>query len=139
MQRPRTQMSIRLPLRSLLFFVTVTLFSPHPSRGQNPNAGPSPQSILTQMYSGDLTAAIDSAHKLQQDRPDHPIGFLLEDEALSWKIWCNSAEYKYGMSYVRHRAKLPGDDHYFDVTSKIIQISEHHIAASGDTAATADM
>ena len=29
-----------------------------------------------------FTAAIDSAHQLQQDRPDHPIGYLLEEEAI---------------------------------------------------------
>ena len=132
-------MSIRLPLRSLLFFVTVTLFSPHPSRGQSLNSGPTPQSILTQMYSGDLTAAIDSAHQLQQDRPDQPIGYLLEDQALCWKIWCTSAEFKYNMSYTRRRTKLPADDHFLELASKIIQLSEHHIAASGDTPATADM
>ncbi|MBV9884964.1 MAG: hypothetical protein JO119_00300 [Acidobacteria bacterium] len=103
------------------------------------NVTPAAQSILDQIYSGDLTAAIDSAHKLQQDRPDHPIGYLLEDEAIGWKIWCTSAEYKYGMSYPRRRAKLPEDQHYFDLASKIIQLSEHHIAASGDTASTADM
>jgi tetratricopeptide (TPR) repeat protein len=103
------------------------------------NITPTAQSILDQLYSGDITAAIDSAHQLQQDRPDHPIGYLLEDEALSWKIWCTSAEFKYNMSYARRRPKLPADDQYFDLASKIIQLSEHHIAVSGDTAATADM
>ena len=131
-------MSIRPVLRNAALSLLAFL-SPALTPAQSLNVTPAAQSALNQIFSGDLTAAIDSAHKLQQDRPDHPIGFLLEDEALSWKIWCNSAEYKYGMSYVRHRAKLPGDDHYFDVASKIIQISEHHIAASGDSAATADM
>jgi tetratricopeptide (TPR) repeat protein len=139
MQRPRTLMSIRLSLRPTLFFVILALFSTHLSRAQNPNPTPTPQSVLNQIYSGDLTAAIDSAHRLQQDRPDHPIGYLLEDEAISWKIWCTSAEFKFNMSYARRRAKLPADDHYLDLASKIIQLSEHHIAASGDTASTADM
>ncbi|HUE44401.1 MAG TPA: tetratricopeptide repeat protein [Candidatus Sulfotelmatobacter sp.] len=126
-------------LRPTLVLLTVVLLSPHPSPAQNLNLTPAAQSILDQIYSGDLTAAIDSAKKLQQDRPDHPIGYLLEDEAISWKIWCTSAEYRYGMSYARRRAKLPEDQHYFDLASKIIQLSEHHIAASGDTATTADM
>ena len=105
----------------------------------NAQTPPTPQSILNQIYSGDLTAAIDSAHQLERDRPDHPIGYLLEDEAISWKIWCTSAEFKYNMSYARRRPKLPADDHYFELASKIIQLSEHHIAASGNTASTADM
>jgi tetratricopeptide (TPR) repeat protein len=127
------------PFFRAIFLLIVALCSAKPSLSQALKIAPAAQSILDRIYSGDLTAAIDSAHKLQQDRPDHPIGYLLEDEALSWKIWCTSAEYKYGMSYIRHRAKLPADDHYLEVASQIIQLSEHHIAASGDTAATADM
>src|SRR5579862_7864491 len=122
------------PRRPTLFLLTLVLLA-SPSFAQSP----APQSILDQIYSGDLAGAIDSAHKLQQDRPDHPIGYLLEDQAISWKVWCTSAEFKYNMSYTRRRAKLPADDHFLDLASKIIQLSEHHIAASGDTPATADM
>ena len=132
-------MSTRFALRLALAFLFVALFSSILSRAQTLNVTPAAQSILDQIYAGDLTGAIDSAQKLQEDRPDHPIGFLMEEEALSWKIWCTSAEFKYGMSYARHRAKTPGDNHFFELASKIIQLSEHHIAASGDTASTADM
>ena len=132
-------MPIRFPLSQAVALLVVALFSAPASPAQNINVTPAAQSVLTQIYSGDLSSAIDSAHKLQQDRPDHPIGYLLEEEALSWEIWCTSAEFKYNMSYARHRAKLSSDDHYLDLASKIIQLSEHHIAASGDTAATADM
>ena len=132
-------MPTRFSLRSAFFCLVVALFSAPPLCAQNTNVTPAAQSILDQIYSGDLAGAIDSAHKLQQDRSDHPIGYLLEEEAISWKIWSTSAEYKYGMSYARRRAKLPADDHYFDLASKIIALSEHRIAASGDTAATADM
>jgi tetratricopeptide (TPR) repeat protein len=139
MQPRFTPMPTRSPLGQAVVLFVVALFSPLRSPAQNINVTPAAQSILDQIYSGDLTAAIDSAHKLQQDRPDHPIGYLLEEEALSWEIWCTSAEFKYNMSYARRRAKLPADDHYLDLASKIIQLSEHHIAASGDTASTADM
>ncbi len=126
-------------LLGLPLLLVVALFSPRPALAQSHNLRPAAQTILNQIYSGDLAGAIDSAHKLEQDRPDHPIGYMLEEEALSWEMWCTSAEFKYNMSYARHRAKLPADDHYLDLASKIIQLSEHHIAASGDTAATADM
>src|ERR1700685_446292 len=126
-------------LRLTVFLLLASLCSPRPSPAQNLNVTPAAQSILNQIYSGDLTAAIDSAHKLQQDRPDHPIGYLLEEETLSWEIWSTSAEFKYHMSYARQRAKLPSDDHYLDLASKIIQLSANHIAASGDTPATAYM
>lgn len=126
-------------LFGLPLLVLAALLSSSNALAQNRDVTPTPQSILTQIYSGDLTAAIASAHQLQQDRPDHPLGYLLEAEALSWKIWCTSAEFKYNMSYARRRPKLSADDHYLDLASKIIQLSEHHIAASGDTASTADM
>jgi hypothetical protein len=134
----RRPMPIPAP-RLAVFLFLVVLFSPRPLPAQNLNYKPLAQNILEQIYSGDLAGAINSSHELEQDRPDQPIGYLLEEEALSWKIWCTSAEYKYGMSYARRRAKLPADDHYLDLASKIIQLSEHHIAASGDTAATAYM
>ena len=130
-------MPIHRLLRNALFLLLATLAA-NSTPAQNQST-PAPQSTLAQLYSGDITAALASARQLQQDRPDHPIGYLLEDEALSWKIWCTSAEFKYNMSYARRRPKLPADDHYLDLASKIIQLSEHHIAASGDTAATADM
>jgi tetratricopeptide (TPR) repeat protein len=132
-------MPTRFPFRPAVAVLFVALFSCCAAGAQNLNVTPAAQAVLDQIYSGDLNGAIDSAHKLQQDRSDHPVGYLLEEEAISWKIWCTSAEYKYGMSYARHRAKLPGDDHYFDLASKIISLSEHRIAASGDTASTADM
>jgi hypothetical protein len=133
-----------MPTRRALFFRHVLLLAaaflfPLLSPAQPPDVNPTAKYILDQIYSGDLTGALDSAQKLQQDRPDHPIGYLLEEEAISWKIWCTSAEYKFGMSYARRRAKLPSDQHYLDLASKIIQLSESRIAASGDTAATADM
>ena len=121
------------------FLLLLALCSSQVCPAQRLNVTPAAQSILDQIYSGDLAGAIDSSHKLQQDRPDHPIGYLLEAEAISWRIWCTSAEFKYGMSYARRRAKLPSDQHYFDLASKVIQLSEHHIAASGDTPPTADM
>ena len=131
-------MLLRTCLGATLLLI-LALYSASVCPAQTLNVTPAAQSVLDLIYSGDLTAAIDSARKLQQDRPDHPIGYLLEDEAIGWKIWCTSAEYKYGMSYPRRRPKLPDDQHYLDLASKVIQLSEHHIAASGDTAPTADM
>jgi tetratricopeptide (TPR) repeat protein len=130
-----------MPTRPLLLsaLLLTLILSPNPVPAQKLSVPPAAQSTLDQIYSGDLTVAIDSARRLQQDRPDHPLGYLLEDEAISWQIWCTSAEYKYGMSYARHRAKLPADQHYLDLASKVIDLSEHRIAASGDTASTADM
>jgi hypothetical protein len=80
--------------------------------------------ILDNIYSGRSDLAIAGARQLQQESPNEPLGFLLEAEALSWKIWCSSAEYKYGMTMQRHREKQAGDQQYFDLASRMLAISE---------------
>ncbi len=81
-----------------------------------------------QIYSGDLQGGRETALRLQQERPEHPIGYLLEAEALWWKIWCTSAEFKYGMSFPRHRAKLAADRHYLELAAKASALAEGDIA-----------
>jgi tetratricopeptide (TPR) repeat protein len=89
-----------------------------------------PQVIATadQIYSGDFVGGRASALRLQEEEPGHPIGYLLEAEALWWKIWCTSAEFKYGMTYARHRAKLSADRHYFELAAKATSLAEEEIA-----------
>jgi tetratricopeptide (TPR) repeat protein len=119
--------------RHLLFLVALTLASLTPTRVSNLELSPTVSAILGQIYSGDLSAAIEGARRLQTDQPTHPLGYLLEAEALWWKIWCTSAEFKYGMSYPRHRPKLPGDQHYLDLAAKATSLAEARIAQQ-DTA-----
>ena len=52
---------------------------------------------------------------------------MLEAEALWWKIWCTSAEFKYGMSDARHRPKLEADQHYFQLAAKASSLAEAQI------------
>jgi hypothetical protein len=62
-----------MPIHSLLRNVLLLLlafFTPSSISAQTPT----PQSTLTQLYSGDIIASNASARQLQQDRPDHPIG-----------------------------------------------------------------
>jgi hypothetical protein len=90
------------------------------------------RTILDQIYSGDLASALEGAHLLEQENPEHPLGYLLEAEALWWRIWCTSAEFKYGMTYPRRRAKLAADQHYLDLAAKISALANAQIA-SADT------
>lgn len=73
--------------------------------------------ILEKIYSFDLEDATDAAKRMQQDHPNHPLGYLLEAEALWWRIWCMSAEFKYGMTDARRRPKLGTDQHYLDLAA----------------------
>ena len=91
---------------------------PTPALPQNVTA------ILDDIYSWRLDRAITAARQMQQQSPDQPLGYLLEVEALWWKTWCLSAEFKYGMSMPRHREKLPADQHYLELTSKAYHLAE---------------
>jgi tetratricopeptide (TPR) repeat protein len=115
-------------LRYSLFLLGVTLTFVAPLRGANLDLPPAAVSVIERIYSGDLAAAMEGARHLQQEQPDHPLGFLLEGEALWWKIWCTSAEFRYGMTYPRRRAKLPSDQHYFDLAVKATSLAEVRIA-----------
>jgi tetratricopeptide (TPR) repeat protein len=99
--------------------------------------------ILDKIYSFDLQGAIEDARRMQAEQPEHPLGYLLEAEALWWRIWCISAEFKYGMNDARHRAKLEADQHYMQLAEKIsslaaAQIKLHETAEMQFYAGTGD-
>jgi len=73
--------------------------------------------ILERIYSFDIDGAKDAAKRMQQERPTHPLGYLLEAEALWWRIWCTSAEFKYGMTDARRRPKREHDQHYLELAA----------------------
>ena len=72
---------------------------------------PGTSAALDKIYSFDTEGAIADAKHQQREQPDHPLGYLLEAEALWWKIFCTSAEFKYGLTDARHRPKLAADQH----------------------------
>jgi tetratricopeptide (TPR) repeat protein len=80
--------------------------------------------ILGKIYSFELSQAINDAQALEQSQPNHPLGYLLEAEAIWWRIWCTSSEFKYGMTDARHRAKLDSDQHYVDLAVKVTALAE---------------
>jgi tetratricopeptide (TPR) repeat protein len=79
--------------------------------------------VLDKIYSFDTDGAVAEALRMQREQPDHPLGYLLEAEALWWKIFCTSAEFKYGMTDARHRPKLAADQHYLDLAAKASSIA----------------
>jgi tetratricopeptide (TPR) repeat protein len=82
------------------------------------------QTILDHIYSGRNDLAIPEARELQQQSPEHPLGYILEAEALWWNVWCSSAEFKYGMTMPRHREKLAADQHYLELAAKGRAVAE---------------
>src|SRR5215467_12651256 len=102
---------------SIFCFVLLSVLL-SPARAEPLSVPPESPAILDKIFSFDLEGAVDAAKRMEQDRPDHPLGFLLEAEALWWRIWCTSAEFKYGMNDARRRPKLPADQHYFELAAR---------------------
>jgi tetratricopeptide (TPR) repeat protein len=119
---------LRFCVRGFLVLLAAILGTAVPLRGAKLELPPPAVRVIDEIYSGDLAAAIEDAHRLQQDQPNHPLGYLLEAEAMWWKIWCTSAEFRYGMTYPRHRAKLPPDQHYLDLAVKATSVAEAQLA-----------
>src|SRR5467141_3177718 len=98
-----------------------------PTQASNITLPPETPAILDKIYSFDLQGAVEAAKQMQQERPNHPLGYLLEAEALWWRIWCTSADFKYGMSDVRRRPKLQADQHYFERSARALSLTEAQI------------
>jgi len=91
---------------------------------------PETPGILEKIYSFDLDGAQEAARQLQKEHPEHPIGYLLESDALWWRFWCTAAEFKYGMSDARRRSKLPADQHYLELATKASSLASAQIQKS---------
>ena len=88
------------------------------------NLPPEATQGLQLTYSGDPDAAIEFFKKLEQQRPNHPLGYLLEANARWWKLYCATCEIKYGMIDAWHRPRLRGDDAYLALADKAVQLAE---------------
>jgi tetratricopeptide (TPR) repeat protein len=101
-----------------------------PAHASNITLPPETPAILDKIYSFDLEGAVESAKRMEQELPNHPLGYLLEAEALWWRIWCTSADFKYGMSDARRRPKLEADRRYFELAAKALKLAESQIKQS---------
>ena len=111
----------------VLFFVfTPSLPARTPAEGGLP-LPPETYSVLTKIYSFDLEGGLEGARSIERTHPDHPLGYLLEGEALWWKIWCTSAEYRYGMTDSHRRPKLSSDQYFFELAQKVSSLAEKQL------------
>jgi len=124
--------STAITSRSLLSALTIItgslLLVPAPLLAQKLAISPIAAATLEKIYSFDLPAAIADAQRLQEEQPDHPLGYLLEAEARWWEIWCLAADYRYGMTTAQHRPnKLPGDGRYLELSARALSIAQAHL------------
>ena len=101
--------------------------SPALARATQLSLPPETPAILEKIYSFDLDGAQEAARQLQKEHPDHPIGYLLESDALWWRFWCTAAEFKYGMSDARRRSRLPADQHYLELATTASSLASAQI------------
>jgi tetratricopeptide (TPR) repeat protein len=106
-----------------LRFMILFLFAAGMTRAEL-NLPPEASAGIEKLYAGDADAAISEFRAIQQSHPDHPAGFLLEAEALWWKMYCSSAEFKYGMTDAWRRPKLREDQPYFALAQKVVKLAE---------------
>src|SRR5256885_6033853 len=114
------------PPRAALFFLLLSSFAA-PAGFAKLTLPPETPAVLDKIYSFDITEAVEAAKRMEQEHPDHPLGYLLETEALWWRIWCTSAEFKYGMSDARRRPKLEADRHYLELAARVLSLAEAQI------------
>ena len=106
------------PLRSAgIACLFLLAFQLKPARATEFPLPPEAPAILEKIYSFDLDGAQEAARHLQMERPDHPLGYLLESDALWWRFWCTAAEFKYGMTDARRRPKLLADQRYLELAA----------------------
>src|SRR6266849_1227926 len=108
----------------VLIFLGALICSAIPRRAQPLDPPRQATEGLELLYNGDPGAAIERFRSLQNRQPDHPLGYLLEDDARWWQILCESAEYKWGMVDAWHREKLRKDAPFFELADKVIALSE---------------
>lgn len=113
----------RVGLVCLLFLAPLVI----PARASKLTVPPETPAVLDKIYSFDLEGAVEDAKRMEEQRPNHPLGYLLEAEALWWRIWCTSADFKYGMSDARRRPKLAADQRYFELSAKALSLAEAQI------------
>ncbi len=116
---------MRIHRRFLLFAsVVICLLLAAPVQASKLNLPPEATQGLRLIYDGNPDAAIELFRKLQQERPDHPLGYLLEANARWWKLYCGTCEIKYGMIDAWRRPRLPEDDAYLALADKTAHLAE---------------
>jgi tetratricopeptide (TPR) repeat protein len=123
---------MRLPLLILGFLLAASFFAPA-AWGGGLTLSPEAAHALDQIYSGDPDAAIATARDIESEQPQSPVGYLLEDEADWWKIYCADCEIKWGMIDAWKHPKKREDEAYFALADKAISLARSQLAKS-DTA-----
>ncbi len=119
---------MRRPHLGLLCFLCLLCF-PFSLRANSLNVPPEATRALELVYAGRADEALLLARDLQKQNPDHPLGYLVEADALWWKLYCAACQMTDdGLVDAWRRPKLDSDANYFRLADRAVQIAEKQIA-----------
>ena len=131
---------MRIPGKNLSVFSCVAaavlaFFWPRQARASGLDVPPDAKEAIHQMYLGKTPEAIALAHKVEAERPEHPLGYLIEADILWWNIYCKWSERKYNTidAWSHPRPADADDDADLALADKVASLAEASIAKS-DTA-----
>jgi tetratricopeptide (TPR) repeat protein len=107
--------------------------------GETPASGldvpPDAREAIRLMYSGKPDQAIALSKNIEAERPDHPLGYLIEADALWWEIYCKWSERKYNTIDAWPHPRPADSDSTAELAlaDKVVRLAEAGIAQS-DTA-----
>jgi tetratricopeptide (TPR) repeat protein len=111
-------------------FALTAVSTAHASENSLP---PEAKQAMAYIYNGEPEAAVLIAHSIEENQPDHPLGYLIEAEADWWNIYCGACQIKWGMLDDWQHGRRPSHDAYLKLADKVIALAKTQIAQS-DTA-----
>ena len=127
------KLSPRMPLRFAPVALVLAILSAVavvPARAAKLNVPPDAQAALDAIYEGDAQQAVVLARAIEQARPQDPIGYLIEGEALWWQRYCEACEIKWGLIESWKHEKERDDEAYFALADKAIELAGAQLAQS---------
>ena len=131
---------IETPKKAALF-LCILLALPSLARAQNPAQSSEAQLHaeairgLNLMMDGDLNGAIEVFHIIRDRDPQSPLGYLLEADAMWWRIYYATANLiDPDVFAATDLPTTPYDAHFDDLVNLTIRKSEEHIHAKQDLA-----
>jgi hypothetical protein len=105
------------------------LLWPAPARAGGLDLPPAVGRGLDLLYNGQPEKALAEFRGLEAERPDDPLGYILEADARWWQIYCQACEIKWNMLDAWPQPpRVPADQAYFAVTDKIVALAQAQIA-----------
>lgn len=128
---PRISISkFRVSIVAFLCVSVLSWLTAIPTQASNLTLPPDAQHVLDTIYSGNPEEAVALARAIEQARPQDPIGYLVEGEALWWERYCAACEIKYGIIEAWKHEKRHDDEAYFALTDKAVQLAQAQLAKS---------